>query len=385
MPQNLFHGLAKKFLIAINIGVALLFVLGCQAKWFNPVHYWFVGLLTLLSSYFLIILFLLFIFWILARSRWAFIFIILLIVEWNPINNIIPFRLSATFEIKKQNGALRIMSWNVEQFEILHYSTNPELKHQMFDLINTYQPDIACFQEMVCADSAVNSNTPYYHKYGFYSLNDFINGLHFPYNFYAYNYKENYLDREHFGIVIFSKYPIIRKHIVSYYPHDYNSIFEYADILKGNDTIRVFNIHLQSLHFSPSNREYIDSPSLRSEQDVEESKNIISKFKTGFLKRHIQAERIKAEVNKSPYPVILCGDFNDVPNSYAYETIGSGLQNAFVQKGSGIGRTFSGISSTLRIDNIFLDNRFSVQQFTRVHKRLSDHFPILTDVLLNNE
>ncbi len=74
-----------------------------------------------------------------------------------------------------------------------------------------------------------------------------------------------------------------------------------------------------------------------------------------------------------------------MPNSYAYETIGNGLQNAFVKKGSGIGRTFSGISPTLRIDNIFLDNRFSVQQFTRIHKKLSDHFPIITDVTLNPE
>jgi endonuclease/exonuclease/phosphatase family metal-dependent hydrolase len=127
---------------------------------------------------------------------------------------------------------------------------------------------------------------------------------------------------------------------------------------------------------------YIDSPSLESKQDVQQSENVLSRFKTGFLKRQVQAERVKAEVDKSPYPVVLCGDFNDVPNSYAYATIGNGLQNAFVQKGSGIGRSFSGIAPTLRIDNIFLDERFSVQQFTRIKKKLSDHFPIITDVAL---
>jgi endonuclease/exonuclease/phosphatase family metal-dependent hydrolase len=71
-----------------------------------------------------------------------------------------------------------------------------------------------------------------------------------------------------------------------------------------------------------------------------------------------------------------------VPNSYSYETIGGGLQNAFVEKGYGVARTFTTISPTLRIDNIFADKKFTVVQFTRVKKLLSDHFPILTDLIL---
>jgi endonuclease/exonuclease/phosphatase family metal-dependent hydrolase len=384
--RNKKRGFIGKLFLYINIIIAVLFAVGCHAKWFDPVHWWVVGLLTLLSSYFLFILFAFFIGWLFVSPRWSLIFIIILAANWEPIVNIFPLRLPVTFDLKKQDSSLRIMSWNVEQFEVLHNKKSPELKQEMLNLINTYQPDIACFQEMVCADDTFQMTpglTTYYRKYSLYTLNGFIDSLHFPYHFYAYNPKEDYLYYEHFGIIIFSKYPIIRKHIVSHYPYDYNSIFEYVDVLKGNDTIRVFNVHLQSLRFTPSNLHYIDSPSLYSEHDIESSKNILSKFKTGFLKRHIQAERIKAEVNKSPYPVILCGDFNDVPNSYAYETIGNGLQNAFVQKGSGIGRTFSGISTTLRIDNVFLDPRFSVQQFTRIPKRLSDHFPIITDVRLN--
>jgi endonuclease/exonuclease/phosphatase family metal-dependent hydrolase len=384
--RNKKRGFVGKLFLCINIIIAVLFAVGCHATWFDPVHWWFIGLLTLLSSYFLFILCAFFIGWLFVSPRWSLIFIIIVWTNWKPITNIFPLRLPVTFELKKQDSSLRIMSWNVEQFEVLHYGKNPELKQQMLDLINTYQPDIACFQEMVCADSAVSMSPAliaYYRKYGFYTLNGFIDSLHFPQHFYAYNFKENFLYYEHFGIIIFSKYPLINKHIINYYPYDYNSVFEYADMLKGKDTIRVFNVHLQSLRFTPSNLHYIDSPSLSSEHDIESSRNILSKFKTGFLKRHIQAERIKAEVNKSPYPVIICGDFNDVPNSYAYETVGKGLQNAFVQKGSGIGRTFSGISGTLRIDNVFLDPRFTVQQFTRIHKRLSDHFPIITDVQLN--
>ena len=87
-------------------------------------------------------------------------------------------------------------------------------------------------------------------------------------------------------------------------------------------------------------------------------------------------------MDKSPYPVIVCGDFNDIPNSYAYNTIGKGMKNAFAEKGSGIGRTFSGISPTLRIDNIFVADKFSVDQFLRIPKILSDHFPVFADVQL---
>jgi endonuclease/exonuclease/phosphatase family metal-dependent hydrolase len=94
----------------------------------------------------------------------------------------------------------------------------------------------------------------------------------------------------------------------------------------------------------------------------------------------VQARHIKEEIDKSPYKVIVCGDFNDVPNSYAYHTIGKDLLNAFTEKGSGLGRTFSGISPTLRIDNIFTDKKIATAQFTRVSKKLSDHFPIIADL-----
>ena len=76
-------------------------------------------------------------------------------------------------------------------------------------------------------------------------------------------------------------------------------------------------------------------------------------------------------------------DFNDVPNSYAYATIGKGLQNAFTKKGSGIGRTYSHLSPTLRIDNIFADKRFTIQQYLRINKEISDHLPMVTDLYYN--
>lgn len=299
--------------------------------------------------------------------------LITILLAFNPVRRIVPLRFSTHFVTDKKDSSLRIMSWNVEHFDILEHKTHPEKKQQMIELIKNYSPDVACFQEMVGSDSfsdAINY------------MPVMMQQMSFNYSHYSYNRKIDFDDKHHFGIVIFSKYPIIKKQMVSFYPYDYNSIFQYADIVKGNDTFRVFNIHLQSLKFSANNLKFIDNPELKNKEDIESSKSIIYKLKIGFLKRKVQAERIHEEIGKSPYPVIVCGDFNDVPNSYACQTIGANLKNAFVEKGSGIGRTFSGISPTLRIDNIFTDKKIKTLQFTKINRRLSDHFPIIADIEL---
>ncbi len=297
-------------------------------------------------------------------------------LAYKPVQNILPFRLSDTFNKKKQDKTLRVMSWNVAQFNVLDNKKHSEKKARMIDLVNEYQPDIACFQEMVAEDSTVKDHG---------HIDEFMEKLKFPDQFYSYNSKEDFWGYAHFGIITFSRYPIINKQTVSWYPNNYNSIFQYVDIVKGADTIRVFNIHLQTLRFSKENLNYIDKPTVENKTVIKESKSIIGKFKKGFLKRQIQAERIRAEIDLSPYPVIVCGDFNDVPNSYAYYTIGKGMKNTFVEKGGGLGRTFASISPVLRIDNIFVDKNIDVQYFLRINKKVSDHFPIVADVEMNKK
>jgi len=373
MPKSLFRSLTKKFFIITNIILGLLFLLGCYGGRFNPQYWWPIGFLTLGAFYLLVLLVLFILFWFFVKPGWSLISVAAILLAYKPVNNIIPFRISASFEKQKQTGALRIMSWNVEHFDILEHKTHPERKQQMLDLIKEYQPDIAVFQEMVGSDSlpkAINYIPRIVQQEQF-------SGYH-----YSYNPKLDFDGNHHFGIITFSKYPIINRQTIKFYPYDYNSIFQYTDIVKDADTIRVFNIHLQSLKFSNSNLEYIDKPTITDEEDLQKSKSIISKLKKGFLKRKIQSERIKEEMGKSPFPVIVCGDFNDLPNSYAYTTIGNGMKNAFAEKGSGIGRTFTGISPTLRIDNIFVSDKFDVIQFLRIPKKLSDHFPVFADVQL---
>ncbi len=372
MAGNAFRRFTKHFFIVVNITAAILFLSASYGYLFHPSTLWPVGFLTLAAFYFLLILVAFIFFWLFIKPVRAFISIAAILLAYKPLGNLIPYRLSHSFNKPKPESALRIMTWNVAQFNIMEDKKHPEIKSQMLHTINEYEPDIACFQEMVAEDSTVKDHG---------HIDEFLEKLNFKNYSYAYNSKEDFWGYAHFGIIIFSKYPIVNKQTVGFYPNDYNSIFQYADIVKGADTIRIFNIHLQSLRFSKSNLKYIDKPTVEDENKaIRESKNIIAKFKKGFLKREIQADRIRAEIDKSPYPVIVTGDFNDVPNSYAYHTIGGEMKNAFVEKGSGLGRTFSGISPVLRIDNIFVDKKMDVLQFNLVKKKLSDHFPIMADV-----
>lgn len=376
MPKSVFRRLTKRFFIVTNIIVVILFLLGSYGYVFNPQYFWPIGFLVLTAFYFLLILVAFVFFWLFVKPVRALISMVALLLAYQPIINILPLRLSHSFSKEKQDNDLRVMTWNVAQFNVLDNKNHPEVKNKMFEMINEYRPDIACFQEMVAEDSTVINHG---------HMGEFKKKLNFPDYLYSYNVKEDFWGYAHFGIIIFSRYPIIKKQTVSFYPNDYNSIFQYVDIVKGQDTIRVFNIHLQTLKFSRENLKYIDKPTVENEEALKESKSIIGKFKRGFLRRKTQADRIRAEINKSPYPVIVSGDFNDVPNSYAYHTIGGDMKNGFVEKGGGLGRTFSGISPILRIDNIFVDNKFDVQQFLLIKKKLSDHFPIIADIQMNKK
>ncbi len=370
MKKPFFRRFTKKVFVTTNIITAFLFIVGANVKYFDPAHWWFLSLFTLLLPYLLLVLVLFFVLWLFTKSLWAVVSLLVILTSLHAVRNIFPLHAEPDFAMVKNPGDIRVMSWNVELFNILHHKDEPQNKQQMIDLINKYDPDIACFQEMVAGDN----------KQAINYFPDIENKLKFRDYLYSYRVIDDFDRYHHFGIIVFSKFPIIRKQTLVNNPNSYNSTFQFIDILYGTDTLRVFNIHLQSLKFSKDNLNYLDSGKTPIQGTISESKNIISKIRMGIIKRSAQSDFIKDEMNHSPYPIILCGDFNDVPVSYAYETIGKGLQNAFVERGSGISRTFSSISPTLRIDNIFTDKRFKIIQYKRIKKLLSDHFPIVSDI-----
>jgi len=279
----------KGIFIFCNVIVALSFLLGSYGYLLNPTQYWFIGFFTLGAFYMLLLLIAFLFFWLLVKPRFMLISVAAILMALMPVQQLIQLKVNNDFDVKKNPGTLRVMSWNVEHFKIAEHKTNPQKKADMFRLINMYQPDVACFQEMVGSDSvpaAINY------------LPDIARELNMPFYYYSYNPKLDF-DKDHrFGIIIFSRHPILNKQSVSYGPNDYNSIFQYADITVENDTVRVFNLHFQSLKFSNEDIQYIEGPSIDDEADFKKTKTLVSKFKAGFLKRQVQSERVKNEIDK---------------------------------------------------------------------------------------
>jgi len=362
----------KIIFILCNLLLCICLILGCYGSRINDGDYWFLGLFTLATPYLVLVNLGFIVFWVFIKKMFSLIGFATFIICWLPLMNVIQIRKTSFNQEKLNKDAIRVMSWNVAHFDILEHKTHPEVKNKMIDLINEVDPDIACFQEMVAGD-VLNRSINY--------LPDFYRDLKLRYHFYSFNKKHDFDKWHHFGKIILSKYPIVNEQTFYSDSSNYNSSFQYVDVIKNKDTFRVFNIHLQTLRLSKNNKRYLDDPSLSGEEGLSESKSILQKLKKANIKQHKQADCIKRELNLSPYPNILCGDFNDIPNSYAYTHIGESMKNAFEEKGSWIGNTFYDLSSTLHIDNIFVSPYFNIDQYLRIKKKLIDHYPIVADLI----
>ena len=126
------------------------------------------------------------------------------------------------------------MSWNVEQFNILHHKDHPEVKQQMFDLINQYDPDIACFQEVVAGENKKAINY----------FPDIRKALHFKDYLYSYQLKDDFDSIIILELLFFQNFRLLRKQTIVNNPNNYNSTFQFIDVLVGKDTLRIFNVHL---------------------------------------------------------------------------------------------------------------------------------------------
>lgn len=250
----------------------------------------------------------------------------------------------------------------------------------MLDYVNRQQPDIICFQEFLETNKEKNP------KYSYSNLDD-LAAMGYSYSYWSQDYSTAW-GNYNAGPAIISRFPIIATYKLNYTgPRQLRA----AESLIGVDLdvkgarIRVFTTHLQSLLLQKN--DYRNIEIIRNAEDslMEASKSILRKLKAGYRSRSDQADMVRREIDKSPFPEIICGDFNDVPNSYTYFTIRGDRKDVFLEKGSGIGRTYTQISPTLRIDYIIANPRFEVVQAHRFLVPYSDHYPVIADLRLTNE
>jgi endonuclease/exonuclease/phosphatase family metal-dependent hydrolase len=361
--------------VAATLFTILFYLQACLVPFLEAGNHWFIALLGLVFPLLFFVLLLFFIYWVIIKSRWAVLCGVALLFGWQQISVSFSFRTVKKFDIAKTPETLRVLSWNLSSWGETNRGKKKNYMNAMLHQVKNVNADIICFQEYL------------YYKNSRYrdSIHAVLKEAGYQYAYFA---KTNYTERFYTSavltaVVIMSKHPIVDTAQFIYSKEDFAEPLIYADIKKNDQIIRVFTTHLQSLRFE--NNEYdalhlLKEPGMAS---INQSRSMLWKLRQGYKKRSAQAELVHTKIEESPYPVVLCGDFNDVPNSYAYFTIKGNLQDAFLKKGVGFGRTFRFISPTLRIDYILADKKFTVQQFGKIEVDYSDHYPIISDLVID--
>lgn len=253
-------------------------------------------------------------------------------------------------------------------FDLYNWSKNKHSRREIFNMLNEQSPDIICFQEFYHSDQPG----------GFNNADTLIQFLPSKNIHVEYTVTERQTD--HWGMATLSRFPIVNRGRILF-ETSFNNACLFTDILIDSDTIRVYNIHLASVNLNYSDYKFIkhvqDSLITNGDKDIESSKNIFRHLKKAFIKRAQQTNVVAQHIQSSPYPVIVCGDFNDTPNSYTYQKIRGNLNDAFKKAGWGIGETYAGMIPLLRIDYVLYSDFFRAIEYQKIQETLTDHHPVI--------
>jgi len=306
-----------------------------------PESFPLLSVLSLVVSPLLLINVLFLLYWLLRVKRQLLMSLLVLLVCAVQFNSF--YRIDFNKHKPLKENKLKLMNYNVRLFNLYNWIEKDDVQAQISEFIATEDPDVISFQEY-SSTSKVNLN--------------------------QYPYKQVVLKKQKppFGQAIYSKFPIFHKGNLDLKSTGNNAIF--ADIVKGKDTIRIYNIHLQSLQVNENDIDF----------DQESSKRLVRRLANSFKKQQGQAEIIENHIKSSPYKTIVMADLNNTAFSYVYRKIKDNKNDAFAEKGKGLGKTFVIKHIPLRIDFILTDPSFTVNEFQTHAKKLSDHFAI-TSVL----
>ena len=340
---------------------ALLFSL--SSSYINPNQLWLASLFGLAFPIIYILNFIIAIYLILRGKKRAIYSIIILVIGFNQFNNYFHFMRVDIDKANKEN-LISVISFNVHNFSLYHSGTfDNSAQKECFQFLENQDADIICLQEF--SYNGVNkyaSNVQLKHRLE-------AKGYYYESYFKPLNYKL-------FGMVTYSKYPIVNS---GYFEQENSRKYGiYNDLLIYNDTVRVYNLHLESTKLTIT--EYSILEGQIDSTFNEKSKLVLIKLKQAIQIRAKQAEHIADHIQKCEYSKIVCGDFNDSPTSFTYHEIKNNLNDAFEKADKGFGKTYRSIFPTLRIDYIFASKGFDIISYDELRVNLSDHFPVKSNL-----
>lgn len=325
------------------------------ARYVDPNTFVLPSLLGLAYPYILISNAILLLYWIARWKKTALLHLIVLAMG-------IPFFISYYGTKEKKSGQeaydLSLLSYNVRYFDRYGWSKEAKTKEKLIAYLNRFDGDILCLQEFPPKGYAVSPE----------SLVKALSS--YPYHCILKN------------MAIFSRLPLRNCREISF-DKEYTSSCIYCDIIRSKDTVRLYNIHLESYRLGTKERKFVKDITTGNSHDIPNGlKNLGSRISTANKNRAKQARHIKAALQKSPYKLIVCGDFNDTPLSYTYRTITKNLSDSFLEQGRGLGNTYIGEFPSFRIDYIIHSPEFRTVSYNRELVTLSDHYPIVCKLKL---
>jgi endonuclease/exonuclease/phosphatase family metal-dependent hydrolase len=351
--------IATRYILLLFNALSLFaLVLGYAALYIPPDKIWYLAAAGLAFPWILSVNLIFCVIWLFIRPRFMMPTLILLIAGYGVSSRF--FQLSGKSSAEQ---GIKIVSYNVRHFAGSGNNPSRELAELIKGFLKESQPDIICLQEVKLRTNKIFNLEA--------TRKELPSIRHYQYA----------RTSSTGGSVTLSRFPILKMQEIRF--ENSGNIAIATDILAGEDTIRIFNVHLQSYLIDPGKYDIIESPGFTSERDLREARELGSKFRNAVKKRAIQARVIRRKIEECPHPVIVCGDFNDSPSSYAYQQVRGRLLDSFVGSGSGIGQTYVGKLPSFRIDYILHSREFKSYNFRTYDVLYSDHLPISCDLIRN--
>lgn len=387
------HSLAGRLfdfvMVIVSIVLMLLTLLALLAPVVSPHRMWILSLLGLGAPLLYVALVVMILYWVI-RWRWKYA-VPMIIVALLGVGKISRYyritpvqdhssQMKPEERQRSERGTFTVMTYNIGNFKP-YYGVDQDPQHAVATgaaVIDSLAPDIVCLQEFqstpACPREMFDTMLTARKYRGQVSLR-----------------LTTHPKQGHgVGNAIYTRYKIVRSGVIDNATELDSTacIAQWADLLIGDDTVRVVNNHLRTTMITQNDQEYLVSGDFIEDGSGEREgklRSIADRFQLNSQIRADQADTISRFVAASPYRVIVCGDFNDGAMSYAYRRIGRRLDDTFVEAARGMTNTYRGFFNLLRIDFIMVDRRFEVLSYESPRLGVSDHYPVISRLKIRRD
>lgn len=349
-------------LLICFIGVALALIVSDCSIYINPVINWipaFAGLAYI--PLFILNLFGL-LYFLRRRNISLTISLLAIVIGFPIIPNSFSLKPSKYLTQKEDSSFVRLMTWNVRAFVDMNGSSYREGKRKMITEMSVVNPDVLCLQEFSFNKEVESEDVQFA---------EMKKELGMKYSYW----------NKGIGMVTLSKYPIVYSGLIEFQERSSGNQCLFSDINKNGKIFRLYNVHLESIKLSDRQVKYVRGIVLNGESGKRQStRRIASQLRGAFDKRAEQVRLVKENIITCSFPVVIAGDFNDPPASYAFYQMQKGLKVSFREAGSGfIPITYNRSVFMYQIDHVMMSNSISVMSHYILRKKLSDHYAIVSD------